>query len=202
MLAHPALAPYCATYAGLPRYSFPVPQSAQASTPEELEKLFEPPLLAHLTGVATRVLATAVDAGATAVAWMLGQPPFEQGQTAPAITSLPSDGPSEMETSGEADDVPVVALDAADRDAPPQTPGRVARRLTSVFLDTTYCRPQHSFPPQEDVIAFVRCTRVWDQPVRRTSGRGDEGSTDADLPPPPRGAPRSSMVGQALRFTA
>ena len=40
--------------------------------------------------------------------------------------------------------------------APAAAPGSM--RLASIFLDTTYCRPQHAFPPQEDVVAFVRCT--------------------------------------------
>ena len=201
MLQHPALAPFVAL--SPPRYAFPAPVSAGATTLEELERLFQPPLWSHLA-VASRAVgelaagwtATAYNLVAAAVGGSAEEKPLEATETEekPA-ESLPeswSDDEGGRHDLGCALDEPDVMAIAGTEDASAATtgpstvsgttpvtdgpvdapaaapaPAEIAAgtlRLTSVFLDTTYCRPVHCFPPQEDVVAFAQCTKSlrWD----------------------------------------
>jgi len=80
-----------------------------------------------------------------------------------------TDDPDTMAVAGADDATAAPTAPLAESGAAPATDGPVvdapaaapapALRLTSIFLDTTYCRPVHCFPPQEDVVAFAQCAR-------------------------------------------
>ena len=199
MLDHPALARFVApTAASQPRrYTFPLPVSATASTLEELERLFQPPLWTQLADTTRALHSTAVDwtvAAVQRVATALGSvaaPARGDGPTlAEAVQEAPvtadppmlddaseaseaeeDAGPDRLEggaAEGPRDAEAELRPGAAPSAWPGSTAGTAAfpsttvpAQLASIYLDTTYCRPQHAFPPQEDVVAFVRCTCAW-----------------------------------------